>query len=278
MDQALMSFFSTKKAVVPIEQRVHQAYDDHRNFYAAEHNFMLFKIQKVASTSLWTAMAALMGHGTIKSREQLLGLQLPALPGHQLDLYPEIFKAGFVRNPWDRLLSCYLQKKKYNRYKFYQRNQLDPNGSFGEFVEAVCRIPEWKADKHFRSQYTFVTSFEGSFLTDFIGHFEHLEEDFERLSQQAQLPKLHLPHWNKTEHDSYTQYYSPALADKVAQRYAIDLALFGYEFGKELTEEARNRWQRPIPTALQLKIAQYKSKKLLHAIEQVSQYVSPYKE
>ena len=253
--------------------RVHQSYDDHRNFYIEAHRFMLLKIQKVASTSLWVSMAQLLGH-SVKTREQLLGIQLPKLSGLLLQEYPKVFKAGFVRNPWDRLLSCYLQKKVYKRHKFYKRNNIDPEISFPDFVKTVCAIPDWKADKHFRSQFTFVCNFEGELLTDYIGRFEYLNEDFNTMCRLANLPNAVLPHWNTTAHEVYTKYYTPVLVDQVAQRYEIDLALFGYKYGQALSEEARHHWNNPIPLSLKIKIAQYKSAKLLNCISELSAEVN----
>lgn len=258
------------------KDRIYKIYDDHRNFYLPNHQFMLMKIQKVASTSLWISMHALMGR-IIENRTQLFENRIPHLPSHQVHKFPEVFKAGFVRNPWDRLLGCYLQKKAFNRKKFYKRNKIDPTISFSDFVKTVCAVPEWKADTHFRSQFTFVSNIEGDLLINFIGRFEYLNEDFQEMLRLANLPKIELPHWNSNAHDNYTQYYTPGLAELVADRYAIDIELFGYEFGKPLSPGARFRWRDGTPNRLKMKIAQYKSDKLMNSIRELSMLVSPYK-
>jgi hypothetical protein len=144
----------------------------------------------------------------------------------------DYFRFGFVRNPLDRLLSCYAQKIVY-----YQRElgmypllwrygkTFNKDMSFPEFVEAVCQIPDRISDIHFRSQHSFFYH-RKKLMVDFVGHFEQIEKDWAFLREKYGLPEL--PHQNRSSHVDYREAYTPELAAIAAKRYAKDIELFGY--------------------------------------------------
>src|SRR5690606_1020098 len=99
----------------------------------------------------------------------------------------DFFRFGFVRNPLDRLLSCYTQKiVHYGRERampleFWRYGKtFHPDMSFADFVHAVAAIPDRLADIHFRSQYTFFYH-RGRLMADFVGRYERLDEHWEHL-------------------------------------------------------------------------------------------------
>jgi hypothetical protein len=144
----------------------------------------------------------------------------------------DYYRFGFVRNPLDRLLSCYAQKIVYHQRELGMPSLLwrygsrfDRDMSFAEFVHAVAAIPDRLSDIHFRSQHTFFYH-RGQLMVDFVGHFETLQSDWNHLRERFGLPAL--PHHNRSRHAACQQAYSPALATIAAQRYARDIELFGY--------------------------------------------------
>jgi hypothetical protein len=155
------------------------------------------------------------------------------------NVYHNYFKFTFVRNPWDRLLSCYMSKVVPERFagsfKTYSNVAFRDDMSFQEFAEAVCRIPDGEANIHFCSQHVFVCS-RGSaknVLADYVGRFENLEEDFEfvteRIGINAQLP--HAADTSSTRGSrSYRDFYDEKLARMVGERYREDIEIFGYSF------------------------------------------------
>lgn len=95
------------------------------------------------------------------------------------------FKFSFVRHPIDRLLSIY----KYMNYIFLC--------SFDTFVaKALPRLI--KSHWFFRSQTWFLENSEGFIDIDFIGRFESLAEDFEKVCNILKIKDTKLAHHNKS--------------------------------------------------------------------------------
>ena len=114
----------------------------------------------------------------------------------------------------------------------------------------VCNTDDKYIDPHCKSQHCFL----GDIKYDFIGRMENLSHDLEYIKNRLNL-SLELPKVNKTDYStssdinnnystlspselrslktgfpSYKNLYTPELIDLVAQRYAKDLEMFGYEF------------------------------------------------
>lgn len=70
---------------------------------------------------------------------------------------------------------------------------------------------------------------------DFIGRFENLSGDFAVICERLGIAPPSLPHEkrNTTGRKRYTEYYTPALRDLVAEKFRVDIEAFGYEFGDE---------------------------------------------
>ncbi len=156
--------------------------------------------------------------------------------------YDDYFKFAFVRNPWDRLYSCYkskvmpdpkIQVRGFTNGVFdgFRKfgNQFRAGMSFAEFVQAVLTIDDADADEHFRSQYLALVGKDGETLPTFIGHLEAIDEEWpmvaSRLGVTAKLPRL----MSSCQGHSYpTRPYTPLLVEAVAARYAEDVSRFGY--------------------------------------------------
>ena len=134
------------------------------------------------------------------------------------------FKFAFVRNPFDRLASCYrhvIQKGAM------QNIQDDPNFyrdmTFEQFVDAVSEIEIKNMDIHFRPQYTFIPE-----NPDYVGKIENMQEDFKTLCDKIGI-NCELLHENKTNPTDLKDYYTPEIVKKVVKIYQKDFELFGYE-------------------------------------------------
>lgn len=204
-------------------------------------NLLYIPVTKVANRSIKAALADHVGLPYNDPHEaDWQRVPLTAVP--QLTPY---FRFTFIRNPLDRLLSCYAQKiVLYARQMklpllFWQYGSLfSPQMSFAEFVHAVASIPDEQAERHFRSQHTFLYHQENC-LVDFIGRFEQLSQDWNHLRQQHNLGQL--AHYNPSPHQPYTQMYTPHLAQLAATRYQKDIELFGYTAAIEPLLQTKQR-------------------------------------
>jgi hypothetical protein len=80
-------------------------------------------------------------------------------------------------------------------------------------------------------------------MVDFIGYFETLQRDFDIVCSRLGIPVSELPYINssaadasrgglpeKSEAESYVQYYDKELQQFVAEFYAADIQRLGYRF------------------------------------------------
>ena len=133
------------------------------------------------------------------------------------------FKFGFVRNPWDRVVSLYERKE-----ALQMRNGM----SFAEFVDWIQYSSSTciHSSPH-RYQLDWFVDSNGKVLADFIGRFERLEEDWAFVAKKLGLSAT-LPHSRGNPRPRhYSEYYNDRTRAIIAQKFKVDIEVFGYEFG-----------------------------------------------
>jgi chondroitin 4-sulfotransferase 11 len=205
------------------------------------------EIPKVACTSIKTALASVLGISLEETQGDPHRVCWPTpdeAPSRSGPLFPGLFTFAFVRNPWDRLVSCYRDKIRgeVDGYTYFtirpgvanclaRFDAFFAGMSFDEFVLAVESIPDEEADEHFRSQHTFVTNEKGEIAVDFVGRYERLVDDFRLVEQRIGLPATELPQLQKAQEPvKYASFYTPEAKRIVAERFRDDVKIFGYEF------------------------------------------------
>ena len=106
-------------------------------------------------------------------------------------------------------------------------------GDFSWFVNDFVAADKIKDVFHTHPQYEFIYNPEGRLLVDFVGKFENMQEDFDKLCDHFGVPHTPVPHKNKTQYRNvrhYAQYYDDKTREIVADKYAKDIQLFGYKF------------------------------------------------
>ena len=228
-------------------------------------HFIYCPIAKVACTSFKLWMLEIAGETPPRPFNEQVEAQRYSLRrlGHramsQILQDPDYFSFAFVRNPWSRVVSAYLNKfqsvnvtsepviAKLRRDR--KRQDLTADVPFREFIEFLSRGNPRKFDEHWRPQHLFLRDVQ----LDFLGRFEHLSRDFAWVQQRLEIDTP-LPHHNVTGYadqaDSqecvadltaaklkrrgpfpdYRRFYTPRLRDLVGQIYAEDINRFGYEF------------------------------------------------
>ncbi|KAI9132426.1 sulfotransferase family protein [Acaryochloris sp. CCMEE 5410] len=202
-------------------------------------------IPKVACSSIKRAIANFLEIEIPNNGMNIHKAHFSFVNKEKLDQYESYWKFCFVRNPWDRLVSCYSEKIKSDKNFFGETGSFvngvhkgflkykifEANMPFSEFLKAVASIPDQEAEQHFRSQYTFLTDSSENIIADFIGRFERLEKDFIYILDTLNASSaLELPQSNKTYHKHYRKYYTDESLALFQARYSKDISLFGYEF------------------------------------------------
>jgi len=207
----------------------------------SNHRTIYFYIPKVACSSLKQVCTSWLGL-EIPQGKTIHQIDFPYVRRAELGNYADYFKFAFVRNPWDRLVSCYHNKiKPTASYEdshyvqgvfkdFVHYGRFRAGMAFSEFVEAILDIPDSEADSHFRSQHNFLTDPDGQLLVDYVGKFETLHQDFAEVCRRMGVDLVPLPHLMKSAARQYQQAYNPTLQAQVGQRYARDIELFSYTF------------------------------------------------
>ena len=142
----------------------------------------------------------------------------------------EYFKFGFVRNPWDRLVSAffYLDRGGCNALdQAFRDSRLTPYA--GEFRAFVRDLDKLIGFLHLRPQCHWLCDADGRVLADFVGRFETLANDFNAVAMRLGLPCV-LSHLNATDHPSYRELYDSETSAVVRRVYRQDIETFGYDF------------------------------------------------
>lgn len=172
----------------------------------------------------------------------------------QIESFPDLissdkyFKFCFVRNPFVRMLSCYLDKivvhrdahivgdRPEKRQILSQLNRstddLTARVTFREFVHAVAAQPPELMDPHWAIQW-FHTA-QGRIRYDQIGRFEDFLADFRTICGRISMNLSRYYHDERrnetTAQHKLSQYYTPEIADVVRDVYHDDFEGFGYPY------------------------------------------------
>jgi hypothetical protein len=145
------------------------------------------------------------------------------------------FRFGFVRNPWDRVVSAYefahAGGTEFVKPIHDPAYAGDDFASFDRFVAGwLTRVPLETADVVFQPQWTFLCDRDGTLLVDHVGRTERLTDAL-RPVEAALGVAIEPARLNRTERRlGYADYYTPETRDIVADIYRRDIEMFGYEF------------------------------------------------
>ena len=154
--------------------------------------------------------------------------------------FSRYYRFSFVRNPWARLVSEYRYRNflSHRSFKDFVMNKLPPPGRDDKY-------------RHIMPQTEMLYDKAGSLLVDFVGKFETLQQDFDRVCQQLGFDESSLPHVNSSDKKSrelrrtlrnflyrngenklrsYVDFYDAETREFVTNLYRVDIENFGYSF------------------------------------------------
>jgi hypothetical protein len=148
--------------------------------------------------------------------------------------FKSYFKFTFVRNPFDRLVSAFLFLKQggvNEKDKRWAEKNLSQYDTFDAFARAGLHRRNIRRALHFRPQAEFICVRPNRPGLDFIGYYENLPADFAFISRQLGIhATLAEANRNASREKDYRQYYTEESRKMVADFYAADLRILGYDF------------------------------------------------
>jgi hypothetical protein len=209
------------------------------------------------------------GCSTIKATLQRIELEDPNLPRaldmvHNRDYSPllkpiqvgkfdklledeKYYKFCFVRNPYTRILSAYLNKVRFHKGQWneYRRNKLlvqmggdlsdiqtiQKEISFKNFVRSIIRQPVTFMDPHWKIQY--YQTLQELINYDFIGKFENFNKDFLKVLHKivpddSKMYILNIQGHKTGANNKIKEFYTEEIRDMVYTKYKVDFEQFGY--------------------------------------------------
>jgi chondroitin 4-sulfotransferase 11 len=138
----------------------------------------------------------------------------------------DYFKFGFVRNPYDRLVSAYNDFKNDTGHQSWAF-PIQRHATFKDFAMNLHDSP-CKEFIHLQPQYDFLDC-GGDIVIDFVGRFESLQRDFNTVQKLLGLEVKKLETHRANSHDHYESYYDEESRQAIYKFYKKDFEAFGYE-------------------------------------------------
>lgn len=209
-----------------------------QSIYIEELNCIYIPVPKVATKSFQKIFADYYCNIHSDQRFNLKTNKKWGLPFHtvsenQIDqLSDEVFIFSFVRNPYERVLSCFLDKiKTPSNYLGFLRygNRFHKEMGFEDFLSEIMNIPDEEADKHFRPQHCFLKNGD-DLRPHFVGKLEHFSRDFQKVLDKIGTDQLEIAHANKSnsKKEARNQYFTPKAKELIRERYKEDFLYFEY--------------------------------------------------
>jgi len=192
---------------------------DRYDITLCHHNkFLWFRVPKAGTRTIFNML---------EKTDLRLDAEQPFLCHYPLNLYKGYFKFAFIRNPWDRLVSYWLDKVVKKNHFSFEKDKLLEVQRFEKFVDFVANLNVESCEQHLRLQAKLIDLNN----IDYLGRFENFEKDLLRITQVIGLDSVQIEKHNVSSGRlPYKDYYDKRLKDKVARIYQKDINIFSYDF------------------------------------------------
>lgn len=233
--------------LIDIEKPIHDLYS--HMYISLKNQYLFHSVGKAANSTVKFFLYTGESRGTrykyedVHDRRSSPLISPFQLPENQLvDIFKrkDFFKFTFVRNPYSRLLSCYLDRilpRKSTPYKEFVRyigKEVGYEVSFEEFIRVICSQSNKDQNNHWRLQYA--DAMCELIAYDFIGRQESFSTDMAVVWKKI-YPRFSVPDFSSRNMspsktgsaDKVSEYWARELREIVLARYAQDFDYFGYQ-------------------------------------------------
>ena len=202
-----------------------------RIYYSSRHNFVYFRIPKSANSTIMLSLAQAMGGGDVDARGA--AAKRSAKKSLKLALWrssrvQQCFKFTFVRDPFARILSAYLDKIASGAPKILA--DLDSRGRSMTFIDFLRRLDEGYllSNIHWAPQADIIPVAVP--MLDFVGRVENLGPDLaevlEKIFGTGDHAVVQRTVGVTSASSRLSEFYGPEERKIVQKLYARDFELF----------------------------------------------------
>lgn len=186
-----------------------------------EYKFIWFRVAKVCTRTIFNEL---------KKNNIALDAVHPMSVYYPINLYKNYFKFAFIRNPWDRMCSCWRHKVVDSNYYNFNSKELTRMKKFDQFVNFIAaNINVENCDHHLRLQSKLIDLNN----IDYLGRFETFNDDIANVFRKLEinLDQNNISMMNASKNAKpYQKYYNDDIAQKVYKIYQKDIQIFNYKF------------------------------------------------
>jgi len=182
-------------------------------------------IPKTAGVAINKALYGNLGgsHKTVKIYKRIFG---PVT-------YKKYFKFTFVRNPYSRICSAFtfLKNGGYGeRDREWASKNMSDYSTVNEFITNWLNEQSLWSYDHFRPQYSYVCDISDQPEVDFIGKFESIDSDFDRVCDIIGVQnRLAVRNKGVKDHSEWDNSLTAHSKQRISELYRKDFEIFNYQ-------------------------------------------------
>ncbi|MBP9727577.1 MAG: sulfotransferase family 2 domain-containing protein [Gammaproteobacteria bacterium] len=155
------------------------------------------------------------------------------------DEWSSFFKFAFVRNPWDLVVSRYHWGKKGKQCSVSDFREWLQKYTDADYAKPECNEQANIVQRVWEIGGGFITDLQTPFVFEgktkgiqFVGRYENISDDFDKLCKALEIAPLTLPHLKVgfREGRSYHHFYDTVARLLVNRAFAEDIENFAYTF------------------------------------------------
>jgi hypothetical protein len=145
------------------------------------------------------------------------------------ETYGSLYKFAVIRNPWDRMISCYFSPHRgpveWDRERFLRLLAKTPG--LRHYVREKPFVEKWLGKLGFHVR---LGNRKLGADVDTLIRFEELNAGFKSVCEILDIPFSPLPERNKSSRKHYSTYYDEELKEAVRRRFLDEVEYGDYDF------------------------------------------------